>query len=1068
MPTLPFVGRQLELASLRETCAEAGAALVVGGPGLGKSRLIAELAADPDLICVVGVGAPELQSSPYAVFRTLALQWGRLLDPQSLGWSDNQLQNLGPLFPALLGAGPSDDHSSEERRQGLWLSLVRYFDALVASQSRPLVLVVEDLHAADDSSLSLFAWLSSQPLDIAMIATSRPEAPEPVAKLSTIGLRPLGLTAIEAIQQGTDSTSTDAETLLGLTGGVPLRLHEWVLGASLGGSAHAHGALLERVLEGCDSSTVDALRLAAVFPGRIDAYVLASVLTVSESDAVEALADAETRGVMTQHRDGTWSFHHDSLRTSLLDSLDRQQRRTCERRLVDGLRNELVGRPEMLGHLAAIATDLGDNRVEAAELHVAAGQYAIGQLAPVTAREHFVAAVELAERTNRDDLVLQANLSLGLVLAALSETDAPEVLAKVYPLAEARGDSNSFARAALAEPVGLGHIGVSMVTNHLSVARLRSAGSKAIDPSLRARVLAALAVQQHSSLTEYEYFSLIDEAQAIATTVADPSLDGQILAARVGARRAIGAADDARADVQRALDRLEPFDPNALPMVDLAVMLACRSGDLGAAEDLLRRYENEFAPLPVVARWSVLRARTAIAFARGSVEMARTLSLEALHATSGTRLDVVALEHFAFQIAAMLRERRKMPDARPTIETWVAEHPAYAAFRASRAWLYADLGDLAAARSDLEVFFAQDLVELRGRIEGPVAISMALCAAFVIDGADVENWCVQGYELLRPLADEWLIVGQGSLIEGPVVRVMALASSVLGETERALEENAEAQRRAQESGALLFVWHALRDRGLMLRRAGRFSEASEVLEDVISRYRSAGLSQQADWLEDERRAMVSSSAVSAPSGVATPTPDDQETARTSGEFRRDNDVWHVALGDEVMICRHLKGMAMIAALLGAPDRPIAASALAVVGDGATLTAEHAAIRTESAQTLVDDEAVEAYRRRSDEIVDQLDRADRRGDVVASTQLQAELDEITRELASAHGLGGRRRAMTSEDERSRVRVNKAIRSSIRRIGEQAPSVALHLERSIDTGLFCSYRPDPLRRVDWTLR
>jgi hypothetical protein len=57
---------------------------------------------------------------------------------------------------------------------------------------------------------------------------------------------------------------------------------------------------------------------------------------------------------MTQNHDGTWSFDHDNYRTSLLEGLERQQRRTYERRLLDGLRDELDGRPELLGHLAKI------------------------------------------------------------------------------------------------------------------------------------------------------------------------------------------------------------------------------------------------------------------------------------------------------------------------------------------------------------------------------------------------------------------------------------------------------------------------------------------------------------------------------------------------------------------------------------------------------------------------------------------------------------------------------------------------------------------------------------------
>lgn len=1057
MAALPFVGRHLELASLRETCAAHGAVVVVGAAGIGKSRLIAELSSDPSLTCVTAVGAPELQTSPYAVFRTLALQWERLLDPVSLGWSDNQLQNLSPLFPSLQSSDASVDGNAEERRQGLWLSSLRYLDALAASHAQPLVVVVEDLHAVDSSSLRLFGWLASQSLPISMIATSRPDAPTVVSQLPTIALRPLALAAIRSIQDQTSIAPVKAETLLELTGGVPLRIHEWVLGASLEGSAHAHGALLERVLQGCSPAAREALHLAAVFPGRIDSYLLAAVLDLSESGANDALSELASRGVMAHDRDGSWSFHHDSYRASLLDRLDVATRRSIERRLINGLRNQLGDRPELLTRIAAIATALGDDRIEAARLHLAAGQYAMSQLAPLAARDHFDAAVDLVEPTDNISLLLDATLSLGLVLATLSDSQTSRVLSKVYPLADGANNGDAFARAALAEPAGLGHIGTPMMTDHLVVARLRSALSRVQDHGLRARLITALAVHQHSSLSEHDYFSMLDDAEQIADGRTDSSLDSTILAARVGARRSL-LATPAEDQVTASLQRLDPFDRDALPMVDLAVMLACRAGRLSTAEDLIRRYEEEFAPLPIVAQWSILRARTAIAFARGSVEVARTLSLEALQVTTDTRLDSVALEHFGFQIAAMLRERRKMAEARPTIETWVSEHPSYAAFRASRAWLYADLGDVSAARSDLEVFFAQDLVELRSRIEGPISIAMGLCAAFTIGGDDIGHWCEQGYQLLEPLANEWLLVGRGSLIEGPVVRVMALASSALGNVDRALAENDEAQRLAQASGSLLFVWHAIRDRGLILRNAGRFVEAATALRDAANRYRSAGLTQQADWLDGLAHA---------PPDTVTPDAGTGTSTSAQGEFRRDHKVWHVGLHDEAAICRHLKGMSMIASLLGSPGRQVAAGVLAAVGDDSSVQPEHVALRTESRQPVVDDQAVQAYRQRLDEIVTELDRADRRGDADLSERLSAEFEAITSELASTHGLGTRRRTMTTEDERARVRVNKAIRSAIRRIGEQAPGLAQHLERSIDTGLFCSYRPDPVHNVEWTL-
>jgi hypothetical protein len=47
------------------------------------------------------------------------------------------------------------------------------------------------------------------------------------------------------------------------------------------------------------------------------------------------------------------------------------------------------------------------------------------------------------------------------------------------------------------------------------------------------------------------------------------------------------------------------------------------------------------------------------------------------------------------------------------------------------------------------------------------------------------------------------------------------------------------------------------------------------------------------------------------------------------------------------------------------------------------------------------------------------------------------------------------------------VTRAIRAAIPRIGEHSPELGEHLERTIHTGRFCSYSPDPRALVDWRL-
>ena len=47
------------------------------------------------------------------------------------------------------------------------------------------------------------------------------------------------------------------------------------------------------------------------------------------------------------------------------------------------------------------------------------------------------------------------------------------------------------------------------------------------------------------------------------------------------------------------------------------------------------------------------------------------------------------------------------------------------------------------------------------------------------------------------------------------------------------------------------------------------------------------------------------------------------------------------------------------------------------------------------------------------------------------------------------------------------VTKAIKSAIARIGEQSPALGNHLARTVRTGTFCSYVPDPRLAADWRL-
>ncbi len=81
------------------------------------------------------------------------------------------------------------------------------------------------------------------------------------------------------------------------------------------------------------------------------------------------------------------------------------------------------------------------------------------------------------------------------------------------------------------------------------------------------------------------------------------------------------------------------------------------------------------------------------------------------------------------------------------------------------------------------------------------------------------------------------------------------------------------------------------------------------------------------------------------------------------------------------------------------------------------------------------------------------------------QLEGEIEALGRELSRALGLGGRDRRAASASERARINVTRAIKIALERIAEHNPALAALLTKSIRTGAFCSYTPDPRLPTVW---
>jgi len=188
-------------------------------------------------------------------------------------------------------------------------------------------------------------------------------------------------------------------------------------------------------------------------------------------------------------------------------------------------------------------------------------------------------------------------------------------------------------------------------------------------------------------------------------------------------------------------------------------------------------------------------------------------------------------------------------------------------------------------------------------------------------------------------------------------------------------------------------------------------------------------------------------------------------------FRREGDYWTLIFDGHTVRVRDLKGVHYLARLLADPGREFHVLDLVASESGSAgpVDSDDAARLPRSALgdagEMLDTQAKNAYHRRLAEIDEDIEQANASGDGERAAQADAERDFLIRELSRAVGLGGRDRRAASASERARAGVTRAIRQAITRIADRHPQLGEHLSRTIRTGTYCAYMPDPRTPAGW---
>jgi class 3 adenylate cyclase len=403
-PSAPLVGRGRELELLASTLArvreESSPQLVtlVGVPGIGKSRLVAELFAiverDPELIGwrqgrslpygegvtfwalaeIVKAEAGILETdSPEQAREKLTRAVSRLeLAANDADWLERHLGPLAGLADAPLGA--------QGEAFAAWR---RFLEALAAE--RPLVLVVEDLHWADDALLDFVDNLVDRAgaVPLLVVGTARPELLERrpgwgggKPNALTISLPPLSdEETAQLVASLVDGPLPDADAFLARVGGNPLYAEQYRRVLLERGDVQelpetVHGIIAAR-LDAVSEREKRLLQAAAVV-GKV--FWLGSVEAidgVSRWEAEELLYGLERKEFVQRARatsvasETEYSFRHVLIRDVAYGQIPRGERSHMHRRAAAWI--ESLGRPDEQGEL------LAHHYLQALELAQAAG-----------------------------------------------------------------------------------------------------------------------------------------------------------------------------------------------------------------------------------------------------------------------------------------------------------------------------------------------------------------------------------------------------------------------------------------------------------------------------------------------------------------------------------------------------------------------------------------------------------------------------------------------------------------------------------------------------------------------
>jgi DNA-binding SARP family transcriptional activator len=831
-----FAGREKELAGLRAAWADVVSGsrrgvFVCGEPGIGKTRLAAEIAAHARARegvvlygrCDDGLSAP---AQPFAQALGAYIAACPIDELRvELGARASDLVQLLPELAARLPGGIAEPPSAEPEIQRLRTLEAAAALLEAAGEAAPVLLVLDDLHWADDLSLLLLRHLlrADAAARLLVLATYRDTEPSRSPLLADVvtglarrpdvarlQLGPLREPDVAAILADAGREPSQAGRVRKVTAGNPFFVGEIVRALD---HEHDPGATLTpRVrdvvrwrLARLPERTADALAVAAVAGAEFDADVLAGAIGVELDRALDALEAAESaRLVRPAGTPDRFTFAHALVRETIVDELPGGRRARLHARIARALERVAATRPVPTGDLAAHFDAAGTLVDTAQTLHYArrAGDEAAARLAFDVAAEQYERALRAHRRMPAAGHAERLDLELarGRALSLAGDDRAHVVLRGVAAAAEAAGDGGRMADALLT--IRLDYAAF-LEEDAEMVALLRRALALLPpgDSAIRASLEGFLAYEAYSSMPDRECRAMVARALTMARRVRDPAALASVLTAHSW----IVAGPESVTERLAVADELVTVGRDAkLPYAECSgqrgrFLAMVELGDIEAADAALAAVHaavrtrwsqsTALASRPWPAQWSIAcfldAARALLAGRFTDAEAAAARGREAARETGAAP----ALAQTAFvrllSIIRLVQGRlRELEAARSAVARDVTNLPPTSIV--VRAHAARERDDRAAVREAFERALAVGLLEIP---RGPPWTVTMIWAADICAWLGDRSTAMRLLELLTPFA------GVMTWSYGPVGRGVGLLELALG-------RRSQAERRLREAIAL--------------------------------------------------------------------------------------------------------------------------------------------------------------------------------------------------------------------------------------------------------------------------